>query len=180
MDIRQVKEAKPKLGAVADARFGILHNLETISKHESPTARFLTEKGPQKVFTKKHLYSLSTKDGQTVEVVMTEPRPEGEPFLSFPEPVRLFCIEIANLHANQQVFTEKAEDEVLQVMAELQDLSPAGELFVEQGRNVIQIREQDGKIYFQAAKVQAETRREHHAETPEARIETTNPRHAHA
>ena len=111
---------------------------------------------------------------------MTEPKPEGEPFLSFPEPVRLFCIEIANLHANQQVFTEKAEDEVLQVMAELQELSPAGELFVEQGRNVIQIREQDGKLYFQTAKVQAETRGEHHAKTPEARPETTNPRPAHA
>jgi hypothetical protein len=165
---------------VADARFGILHNLETISKHESLTARFLTEKGPQKVFTKKHLYSLSTKDGQTVEAVMTEPRPEGEPFLSFPEPVRLFCIEIGNLHANQQVFTEKAEDEVLQVIAELHDLSPAGELFVEQGRNVIQIREQDGRIYFQTPEVHAETMRGHHAETPEACAVTTNPKDAYA
>jgi hypothetical protein len=172
MDIRQVKEAKPKLGAVADARFGIIHNLETISKHESLTARFLAEKGPQKVFTRKHLYSLSTKDGQTVEAVMTEPRPEGEPFLSFPEPVRLFCIEIGNLHANQQVFTEKAEDEVLQVIAELHDLSPAGELFVEQGRNVIQIREQDGRIYFQPPEV--------YAETPEACAEPTNLRDAYA
>ena len=180
MDIRQVKEAKPKLGAVADARFGIIHNLQTISKHESLTARFLAEKGPQKVFTRKHLYSLSTKDGQTVEAVMTEPRPEGEPFLSFPEPVRLFCIEIGNLHANQQVFTEKAEDEVLQVIAELHDLSPAGELFVEQGRNVIQIREQDGKIYFQTPEVHAETMRGHHAETPEACTVTTNPKDAYA
>ena len=149
MDIRQVKEAKPKLGAVADARFGILHNLETISKHESLTARFLAEKGPQKVFTRKHLYSLSTKDGQTVEAVMTEPRPEGEPFLSFPEPVRLFCIEIGNLHANQ-------------------------------GRNVIQIREQDGRIYFQTPEVHAETMRGHHAETPEACAVTTNPKDAYA
>ena len=180
MDIRQVKEAKPKLGAVADARFGIIHNLETIRKHESLTARFLAEKGPQKVFTRKHLYSLSTKDGQTVEAVMTEPRPEGEPFLSFPEPVRLFCIEIGNLHANQQVFTEKAEDEVLQVIAELHDLSPAGELFVEQGRNVIQICEQDGRIYFQTPEVHAETMRGHHAEIPEACAESTNPRDAYA
>jgi hypothetical protein len=149
MDIRQVKEAKPKLGDVAEARFRIIHSLRTIRTHEPLTAQFLAEKGPQKVFTKNHLFSLSTKDGQTVEVAMTEPKPEGQPFLSFPEPVRLFCIEIGILHTNQQVFTEKAEDEILQVLTELRDLSPTGELFIEQGKNVIRLSEQNGKLQFQ-------------------------------
>jgi hypothetical protein len=45
---------------------------------------------------------------------------------------------------------------------------------------VIQIREQDGRIYFQTPEVHAETMRGHHAEIPEACAESTNPRDAYA
>jgi hypothetical protein len=149
MDIRQVKAEKPNLGGLAEARFRIIHNLRIIDLHEPTVARFLQEQGAQKMATKKHFFTLSTNDGKTVDVTMTEPKSGGQPFMSFPEAVRLFCIEIDILFTNQQYFVTKTEDEILQVFAEMRELAPEGELFVEQGRNIIQLKVQDGSITFQ-------------------------------
>ncbi len=151
MEIRLVKESKPNLGQLAEARFRIFHNLRVIGELEPATASFLAANGPQKLLTKRHLFLLHTPDGRGVEVTMTEPKSEGRPYLSFPEPVRLFCVEIDILHSNQQMFAEKTEDEVMQVLTELLELAPGGELFVEQGKHIICIRLQEGKILFLVA-----------------------------
>ena len=149
MDIRQVKQTHPKLGELADTRFRIIHNIRTLTEHEFTVAQYLVKEGAQKVSTKNHLYILSTTDGQHVDVTITEPKQEGLPFLTFPACVRLFCIEIGNLHTNQMGFVEKAEDEILQIQAELRDLAQDGSLFVEQGKHIIQIKEQGNTISFQ-------------------------------
>jgi len=155
MDIRQVKESKPKLGELAEARFRIIHNIRTIQQHESLTAAFLAKVGTAKILTKKHLFILSTSNGKTVDVTLSEPQPDGQPFLSFPEPVRLFCIEIGILHDNAQLFADKSEDEVMQIVTEILELAPKGELFVEQGKFVICIRLQQGKLWFLVPEMEA-------------------------
>ncbi len=155
MDIRQVKESKPKLGQLAEARFRIIHNIRTSQQHESLTAAFLAENGTAKILTKKHLFVLSTSNGKTVDVTLSEPQSDGQPFFSFPETVRLFCIEIGILHDNAQLFADKSEDEIMQIVTEMLELAPKGELFVEQGKFVICIRLQQGKLWFLAPEMEA-------------------------
>ena len=150
MDIRQVNESKPNLGQVVEARFRIIHNLRTIRQHEARTASFLSANGPQKVSTRRRCFLLSTRDGKSVDVVISEPRPDGQPFLSFPEPVRLFCVEIGILNENSQVFNDKTEDEVMQILTELLELAPQGELLVEKGKFIVCIRLRENKIHFLA------------------------------
>jgi hypothetical protein len=149
MDIRQVKDAKPKLAEVAEARFRIIHNLRRIAELEKPAAEWLTANGPSKLFTKEHLFQMKA-EGEQVEVIIKETKSsDGLPFMSYPEPVRLFCNEINILHKNQQVLLAMPEDEVSQVYHDLIELAPTGEMLIEQGRSQIRVIVQNKQIHFQ-------------------------------
>lgn len=149
MDIRLVKEGHAKLAEVAEARFKIIHNQRRIGELEEAAAEWLAANGPQKLSTKEHLFIMQAEEKQVKVIIKEMKSMEGQPFMSFPEPVRLFCNEINILHKNQQVLLAMPEDEILQVLHEFNELAPAGELFIEQGRFMIRVKLENNRLNFQ-------------------------------
>jgi hypothetical protein len=148
MDIRQVKAERPKLGDVAETRFKILHNHLNITKLEATVALLLGKVGPQLVSTKKTDYTISA-DGDRVHVEMRAAKnPEATNFMSFPEPIRLFCNEIGILHTNYMQFSQMLEDEIAQVVVDFNALATEGALRVEQGKHAIHIWRDGQKLHF--------------------------------
>ena len=127
MDIRQLREEKPKLGWLAEVRFSIFHNHRKLEELEPPVSAHLKANGPVKVATRTNLFEF-TPDGDRVNLVIREGRQlDGLPYQTAPEAVQLFCNEAITLHKNQHLFWHLTEDEVRQVATEFQDLAgPSG------------------------------------------------------
>jgi len=119
-------------------------------------------------------FSLSTKDGQTVEVVMTEPKPRTSiPVLSRAGSVP-FCIEIASAH-NQQ-FSEKAEDEILHSITELREL-PHRRTVLSRERTSSGSVNKTGKCNFQSPNLCPRPGEMVYALTPQKRLSREDQRH---
>jgi len=123
--------------------------MRRIGELEPEVGAFLAQGGLIKVATKEHLFILKP-EGLQVAVTMKETRAqEGEPFMSFPEAVRLFCNEINILHQNQQAFLTLSEDEIWQILTDLRDLDPTATLTVKQGKNSVQVKFDQGTLHFE-------------------------------
>ena len=146
MDIRQLREEKPKLGWLAEVRFNILHNHRKLDELEALVGAQLKASGPFKVVTRQNLFEFAS-DGDKVNLVIREGRKlDGLPYQAVPETVQLFCNEAITLHKNQHLFWHLTEDEVRQVAAEYQDLAVAGGILVKKGRHALLVQIKDGKL----------------------------------
>lgn len=150
MDIRQLREEKPKLGWLAEVRFGILHNHRKLDELEVLVSAHLKAAGPFKVATRQNLFEFSP-DGERVNLVIREGRKlEGLPYQAVPEAVQLFCNEAIILHKNQHLFWHLTEDEVRQVAAEFRDVAGSGSILVKKGRHALLLQIKDGRLDLSA------------------------------
>jgi len=150
MDIRQLREEKPKLGWLADVRFNILHNHRKLDELEFPVSAHLKATGPLRVVTRQNLFEFAL-DGEKVNLVIREGRKlDGLAFQAVPEAVQLFCNEAITLHKNQHLFWHLTEDEVRQVVAEFQELAGAGGILVKKGRHALLVQIKDGRLDLNA------------------------------
>ncbi len=150
IDIRQLREEKPKLGWLADVRFSILHNHRKLEELEAPVSAHLKASGPLRVVTRQNLFEFAL-DGDQVSLVIREGRKlDGLPYQAVPEAVQLFCNEAITLHKNQHLFWHLTEDEVRQVAAEFQELAGAGGILVTKGRHAVLVQIKDGKLDLSA------------------------------
>jgi hypothetical protein len=93
MDIRQLREEKPKLGWLAEVRFNIFHNHRKLEELEPPVSAHLKANGPVKIVTRANLFEFNP-DGDKVNLVIREGRRlDGLPYQAAPEAVQLFCNE---------------------------------------------------------------------------------------
>lgn len=146
MDIRQLREEKPKLGWLADVRFNILHNHRKLAELEAPVSAHLQANGPLKVATRQNLFEFAP-DGDKVNLVIREGRKlDGLPYQAVPEALQLFCNEAITLHKNQHLFWHLTEDEVRQVATEYQDLASPGGILVKKGCHALLLQIKDGKL----------------------------------
>lgn len=148
MDIREVKESKSKFGGILETRFLILHSHANIAKLENTVANLLATMGPQIVTTKKTLFELEA-EGVKVKMVLKQLQPsEVTNFMSFPDPIRLFCNEALILHNNQHQFQNLCPDEIQQILLEFQEVATDNELYVSQGKNMIHVKLDGNKLQF--------------------------------
>ena len=148
MDIREIKSAKAKLGGIIETRFLILHSHINLAKLEGTVAVLLTSMGPQTVSTKKTLFELSAEGGK-VRLVVKQLQPSDiTNFMSFPDAIRLFCNEALILHNNQHQFQNLGADEIQQILVDFQELATDNELYVTQGKNMLHIKLEGEKLWF--------------------------------
>ena len=151
MDIRQLREERPKLGWLAEVRFNIFHNHRKLEELEPPVSAHLKAHGPVKVATRANLFEF-TPDGDRVNLVIREGRKlDGLPYQTAPEAVQLFCNEALTLHKNQHLFWHLTEDEVRQVAAEFQELAGPGGIHVKKGRHALLLQIKDGRLDLSAS-----------------------------
>jgi RNase P/RNase MRP subunit p29 len=150
MDIRQLREEKPKLGWLTDVRFSILHNHRKLAELETLVAAYLKANGSLKVATRENLFEF-TPDGERVNLVVREGRKlDGLPYQAAPEALQLFCNEAVTLHKNQHLFWHLTEDEIRQVAADYRDLAGSDGIVVKKGRHSLVLQIEDGKLAFRA------------------------------
>ncbi len=148
MDIRQLREEKPKLGWLTDVRFSILHNLRKLAELEPLVVGHLRANGPVKVVTRENLFEF-TAEGESVNLIIREGRKlDGLPYQSAPDAMQLFCNEAITLHKQQHLFWHLTEDEIRQVATEFKDLAGPNGLVVKKGRHSLAIRIEDGRLAF--------------------------------
>ena len=151
MDIRQLREEKPKLGWLADVRFNILHNHRKLAELEPLVSDYLRASGPVKVTTRENLFEF-TPDGERVNLIIKEGRKlDGLPYQAVPEALQLFCNEAITLHKNQHLFWQLTEDEVRHVAADFMDLAGPSGIAVKKGRHSLVLQIEDGKLAFRAS-----------------------------
>lgn len=150
MDVRQLREEKPKLGWLADVRFNILHNHRKLAELEPLVSDHLRASGPVKVATRENLFEF-TLDGDSVNVIIKEGRKlDGLPYQAVPDSLQLFCSEAITLHKNQHSFWHLTDDEVRQVLADFQDLAGPSGMVVKKGRHALAIKIKNGKLDLSA------------------------------
>jgi hypothetical protein len=148
MDIRQLREERPKLGWLIDVRFNILHNHRRIADLEALVLIDLQRNGPMKVVTRENLFELSL-EGERVNATIREGRRfNGLPFQAAPNPVQLFCNELLVLHKNQEQFSNLTEDEIQQVFLEFREAAHAQLLLVTKGRHALKLRIEGQRLHF--------------------------------
>ena len=148
MDIRQLREEKPKLGWLVDVRFNILHNHRKLAELEPLVSDHLRAGGPVKVATRENLFEF-TLDGDSVNVIIKEGRKlDGLPYQAVTETLQLFCNEAITLHKNQHLFWHLTEDEVRQIASDFKDLAGPGGIVVKKGRHGLVLQMEDGKLDF--------------------------------
>ena len=148
VDIRQLREEKPKLGWLTDVRFNILHNHRKLAELEPLAVACLTPGQAVKIVTRENLFEL-TPEGERVNLIIREGKKhEGLPYQAAPEALQLFCNEAITLHKNQHLFWHLTEDEVRQVANDFQSLAGAGGLVVKKGRHSLALQIEDGKLAF--------------------------------
>src|SRR2546425_13037752 len=69
MDIRQLREEKPKLGWLTEVRFSILHNHRKLTELEPLVSAYLKANGPVKVVTRENLFEFRP-DGDRVDLII--------------------------------------------------------------------------------------------------------------
>ncbi len=150
MDIRQLREERPKLGWLTDVRFAILHNHRKLAELEPLVLAHLKANGLVKVVTRENLFEF-TPDGDRVNLIIREGRKlEGVAYQAVPEALQLFCNEAVTLHRNQHLFWHLTEDEIRRAAAEFKALAGPDGLLVKKGRHSIVLQIQDGKLTFRA------------------------------
>jgi len=150
MDIRQLREEKPKLGWLTDVRFSILHNHRKLAELETLVAAYLKANGSLKVATRENLFEF-TPDGERVNLVIREGRKlDGLPYQAAPEALQLFCNEAVTLHKNQHLFCHLTDDEIRQVAVDFKDLAGPDGIVVKKGRHSLLLQIEDGKLAFRA------------------------------
>lgn len=150
MDVRQLREEKPKLGWLADVRFNILHNHRKLAELEPLVSDHLRASGPVKVATRENLFEF-TLDGDRVNVIIKEGRKlDGLPYQAATEALQLFCNEAITLHKNQHLFWHLTEDEARQVAADFQELAGPNGIVVKKGRHALAIKIENGKLDLRA------------------------------
>lgn len=148
MDVRQLREEKPKLGWLADVRFNILHNHRKLAELEPLAVACLKPNEAVKIVTRENLFEL-TLDGARVNLVIKEGRKhEGLPYQAAPETLQLFCNEAVTLHKNQHLFWHLTEDEVRQVASDFRALAGTSGLVVKKGRHSLALQIDDVKLAF--------------------------------
>ena len=148
VDIRQLREEKPKLGCLTDVRFSILHNHRKLAELEPLVAAALKPGEPVKIVTRENLFELAL-EGERVNLIIREGRKhEGLPYQAAPEALQLFCNEAITLHKNQHLFWHLTEDEVRQVANDFQSLAGAAGLVVQKGRHSLALQIEEGKLAF--------------------------------
>jgi hypothetical protein len=148
MDIRQLREEKPKLGWLTDVRFNILHNQRKLEELEPLVIASLKPGEPVKIVTRENLFEL-TLESERVNLIIREGRKhEGLPYQAAPEALQLFCNEAVTLHKNQHLFWHLTEDEVRQVTSDFQSLAGPCGLVVNKGRHSLTLQIEDGKLAF--------------------------------
>jgi hypothetical protein len=148
MDIRQLREEKPKLGWLADVRFNILHNHRKLADLEPLVVACLKPGEPVKIVTRENLFELGL-ESESVNLVIREGRKhEGVPYQAAPEALQLFCNEAITLHKNQHLFWHLTEDEVRQAVNDFQTLAGPCGLVVNKGRHSLVLQIEDGKLAF--------------------------------
>lgn len=151
MDIRQLREDKPKLGWLSDVRFSILHNHRKLAELEPLVSAYLRANGPVKVVTRENLFEF-TPDGERVNLIIKEGRKlDGLPYQAVPEALQLFCNEAITLHKNQHLFWHLTEDEVRQIAADFKDLAGPSGIAVKKGQHSLVLQIQDGKVAFRGS-----------------------------
>jgi hypothetical protein len=146
MDIRQLREEKPKLGWLADVRFNILHNHRKLAELEPLVSDYLRGNGPVKVATRENLFEF-TLDGDRLNVIIKEGRKlDGLPYQAVPEALQLFCNEAITLHKNQHLFWHLTEGEVRQVATDFHDLAGPSGIVVKKGRHALALNIENGKL----------------------------------
>lgn len=150
MDIRQLREEKPKLGWLTDVRFNILHNHRKLAELEALAVACLKPNETVKIVTRENLFEL-TSDGVRVSLIIKEGRKhEGLPYQAAPETLQLFCNEAVTLHKNQHLFWHLTEDEVRQVASDYRSLAGPCGLVVKKGQHSLTLQIDDGKLGFNA------------------------------
>lgn len=149
MDIRQLREEKPKLGWLTDVRFNILHNHRKLAELEPLVVGCLKPGQPVKIVTRENLFELS-REGEKVGLTIRDGRKHegGVPYQAAPEALQLFCNEAITLHKNQHLFWHLTEDEVRQAVNDFQTLAGPCGLVVNKGRHSLALRIEDGKLAF--------------------------------
>lgn len=148
MDIRQLREEKPKLGWLTDVRFSILHNHRKLAELEPLVIAHLKASGPAQVVTRENLFEF-TPGGDQANLIIREGRKhEGLPYQSAPEALQLFCNEAVTLHKNQHLFWHLTEDDIRQVTGEFQSLAGPSGLVVTKGRHSLMLKIKEGKLVF--------------------------------
>jgi len=149
MDVRQLRAEKAALGQMAEIRFHILHNHRKLDELEPAVADYLKANGAIKVSTKENLFELSLKEGGVNLVIQEGRKSDGIPYQSVPVPIQLFCNEAITLHKNQQKFWHLTTDEIMQFLAEYNEVAIENSLFVEKGRHTLHLHLKDGKFLFE-------------------------------
>jgi len=154
MDIRQLREEKPKLGWLTDVRFNILHNHRKLAELEPLVGDHLRASGPVKVATRENLFEFAL-DGDRVNVIIKEGRKlDGLPYQAVPDALQLFCNEAITLHKNQHSFWHLTDDEVRQVLADFQELAGPSGVVVTKGRHALAIKIENGRLDLSACDLQ--------------------------
>ncbi len=148
MDIRQLREEKPKLGWLTDVRFTILHNHRKLTEIEPLVVASLKPGEPVKIVTRENLFELALQDGRANLVITEGRKHEGLPYQAAPETLQLFCSEAITLHKNQHLFWHLTEDEIRQVISEFQSLAGPCGVVVTKGRHSLMLKIKDGKLAF--------------------------------
>ena len=148
MDIRQLREEKPKLGWLTDVRFNILHNHRKLAELEPLLIAHLKPGESVKIVTRENLFELAL-EGERVNLIIREGRKhDGLAYQAAPEALQLFCNEAITLHKNQHLFWHLTEDEVRQVANDFQSLAGPCGLVVNKGRHSLTLKIEDGKLAF--------------------------------
>ncbi len=148
MDIRQLREEKPKLGWLTDVRFTILHNHRKLAELEPLVVACLKPGEPVRIVTRENLFELAL-EGERVNLIIREGRKhEGLAYQAAPEALQLFCNEAITLHKNQHLFWHLTEDEIRQVLNDFQSLAGSGGLVVNKGRHSLMLQIKEGKLTF--------------------------------
>ena len=150
MDIRQLREDKPKLGWLTDVRFSILHNHRKLAELEPLLLAYLKANESLKVVTRENAFEF-TPDGERVNLIIREGRKlNGLPYQAAPEALQLFCNEAITLHKNQHLFWHLTDDEIRQVAVDFKDLAGPDGIVVKKGQHSLALQIEDGKLAFRA------------------------------
>lgn len=148
VDIRQLREEKPKLGWLTDVRFTILHNHRKLIELEPLVVASLKPGEPVRIVTRENLFELARQDEKVNLIIREGRKHEGLAYQAAPEALQLFCNEAITLHKNQHLFWHLTEDEIRQVVNDFQSLAGPCGLVVNKGRHSLVLKIEEGKLGF--------------------------------
>jgi len=148
MDIRQLREEKPKLGWLTDVRFSIFHNHRKLAELEPLVLAGLEPGESVKIVTRENLFEFLREEEKVSLAIREGRKHEGVPYQAAPEALQLFCNEAITLHKNQHLFWDLTGDEVRQVVNDFQTLAGPCGLVVSKGRHSLALQIEDGKLAF--------------------------------